>query len=117
MSIRAAQNLQKRGYGSKHIFGVITEHVTNLSPIIIASLCLGAPISPMNTEWKLDTTRILKLIRADVIFCEARGYEMVANCMVEAGCTAKVFTFNGTSGNSEAVENLFEETGIEDDFM
>lgn len=116
MSIRAAQNLQKRMYGSKQVFGFITEHVTHLAPLIVAALCLGNPISAMN-HWKHDSTRILKMVQPSVIFCEARVYDMVVECMTEAGCNAKVFTFNGIKGNSEAVENLFEETGIEDDFM
>lgn len=116
MSIRAAQNLRKREYGSEQVFGFITEHVTHLAPLIVAALCLGHPISAMN-QWKHDSTRILKTVEPSVIFCEARMYDMVVECMAEAGCNAKIFTFNGTKGSSEAVENLLEETGIEEDFM
>lgn len=118
MSIRAAQNLQRQGYASKgEIIGFVTENVSHLAPIIIASLCLGCPISAMHTQWKHDTARVLKMTEPSIIFCEVRSYDMVMECLAELGISAKIFTFNGTKGKSEAVESLFEETGIEDDFV
>lgn len=41
---------------------------------------------------------------------------MVVESLEEVGSNAKVFTFNGTKGDSEAMETLFEETGTENDF-
>lgn len=118
LSIRAAQNLQKRGYGMKgDVFGFVTENVSQLSPIIVASLCLGSVISAMHTQWKHDTARVLKMTEPSVIFCEVRSYDMVVECMKEMEINTKVFTFNGTKGKSESVDSLFVETGFEDDFV
>lgn len=118
MSIRAAQNLQRQGYGTKsEVVGFITENVHHLAPILIASLCLGSPICAMHTQWKHDTVRVMKMTKPSVIFCDVRSYDMAVDCLAEVGINAKIFTFNGTKDKSEAVENLFEETGIEDDFV
>lgn len=51
-----------------------------------------------------------------MIFCDVKAYDLLIDCLKEMDISAKIFTFNGTKGDSEPVENLFEETGREADF-
>lgn len=117
MTIRAAQNLQKRGYSSKDVTALITGDVAHLAPIVFASLCLGHPMSAMDSVWKPDLLRMLEMTKPRLIFCKVDKYDVVVECMADLGLQSKVFTFNGTKGDSEPVENLFVETNCEGDFV
>lgn len=115
-TIRAAQNLQRRGI-DKRMIGIMAGNVADLAPIVFASLCLGCPINPIHMTSKQDIIRVLKLTEASLIFCEVKVYDLLIECLNEAAINAKIFTFNGTTGDSEAVEHLFDETGSEEDFV
>lgn len=118
MTIRAAQRLQKLGYKPKQIFGIMVENVANVSPIVFAAFSLGCPINTMHTSVeKANLIHMIRLIEHSVLFCDVKVYDLVNECLAELGSSAKIFTFNGTKGDSEAVETLFEETGFEDDFV
>lgn len=117
-TIRAAQNLRKRGYDSKHVVAIIAGNVANLAPAVYASLCLGWPIVAMYTAMeKQSILRMFELSEPKIIFCEVKVYDLVVECLGEVGKKAKIFTFSGTKGESEAVESLFEETGTEEHFV
>lgn len=117
-TIRSAQNLLARGYKSKQVFGIVAENVAHLSPIVFASLCLGCPINTLNTGVeKASLIRSFKVTEPSVVFCDVKVYDLVAECLTQMGSNVKVFTFNGTKRDSEQVENLFMETGIEEDFV
>lgn len=88
----------------------------DLAPIVFAALCMGCPINAQSSAWKPDLLRMLEITAPDVIFCEVEVYHKMVECLTELGNKAKIFTFNGTIGDSEAVQKLFEETGIEDEF-
>lgn len=117
MTIRAAQNLQKRGYNSKDVTALITGDVAHLAPIVFAGLCLGHPMSAMASSWKPDLLRMLEITKPRIIFCEVEKYDLVVECMADLGIQAKVFTFGGAKGDAEPVENLFVETNCEDEFV
>lgn len=118
MAIRAAQNLQRRGFEPKQVFGIMSENVAHLAPIVLAAFCLGCPINPMfSSVEKTDIIRMFQISKPSVIFCEARLYDLAVDCMNQLGNSAKIFTFNGIRGDSEAVESLFTETGTEEDFL
>lgn len=117
-TIRAAQNLQLRGLTSKQVIGVISGYVADLAPIIFASICLGCPVNPFDTTFdKRQLMSVFENTEPGIIFCEAKFYDLVIECLKELRINAKLFTFNGTKGDSEAVENLFQETGNEEDFV
>lgn len=118
MTIRAAQNLQTRGYGSKEAIGIIARDVPHLIPIVFASLCLGCPANIMNMTQKLDMIRMLKISEPRLIFCEIEKLDLLIECLNELEMEPKIFTFNGSKADSEPVENLFKDTGIdEEDFV
>lgn len=118
MTIRAAQNLQKRNdFKPKQVIGIMARNVLHLTPIALAAICLGCPINSVPTTSKRNMIRILQLTEPCLVFCETEVYDLVVECLKELKIDAKIFTFNGTCDDSEPVENLFCETGIEEDFM
>lgn len=119
MSIRAAQNLQRRGYTTKQVVGIMARNVPHLAPIVCTCVFLGCPINPMGMEKfdKSNTQRIFRLTEPCLIFCEVDAYDFIVECLTELEMDVKIFTFNGSKGGSEPVENLFKATGIEEDFV
>lgn len=96
----------------------MAKNVALLPPIMFASLCLGCPINALHTNVeKSDVIHMFEMTEPSIIFCGIEVYDLVSECLADLHNKAKVFTFNGTKGDSEAVERLFEETGIEEDFV
>lgn len=118
-TIRAAQNLQRHGFNSKYTIATVAGNVPHLAPVVYASLCLGWSIATMYTAMeKSSILRMFELTEPRIIFCEIKVYDMIVECLTEVGISnAKVFTFDGIRGDSEAVDDLFNETGNERDFM
>lgn len=117
MTIRAAQNLQARGCGSKQVVGIVARDVPHLIPIVFAQLCLGNPMNVMNMTFKADMMRMLQISEPSLMFCEVAKMDLLVECLNELNMKPKIFTFNGTKGDSESVECLFAPTGNEDDYV
>lgn len=117
-TIRAAQNLQFQGYKPKQVIGIMADNSEYLSSIVFASFCSGCPINSLSTSVeKQDVIRMFGITEPSIVFCDVKVYELMKECLNELKNAAKIYTFNGTKGDSEAVEFLFKKTGIEDDFM
>lgn len=117
-TIRVAQNLQKRGYTSKQVFGIVANNVAHLSAVVFASFCLGCPINATHAAAeKTDMIHAFQTTRPSAIFCEVHVYDLIKECVKEIGMNIKIFTFNGVKGDSEAVECLLQVTEQEEDFM
>lgn len=116
MSIRAAQNLQKRGYTTNDVTAIVAGDVAHLAPVVFASLSLRRPICVTNSSWKPDPLRMFEMTKPNLVFCDVEDYETVVECLDELGITAEIFTFYGTIDDSEHVETLFVETGSEEEF-
>lgn len=116
MTIRATQNLQRRGFTSKEMISIISGNVPHLAPIVFASLCLGGPVNTIPTTPKREILRILEMTQPKLIFCEIRVFDVVQKCLAELDMHSKIFTINGTTDEAEPVEKLFVETGIEEEF-
>lgn len=72
----------------------------------------------INTTHEKDAiVRMLQMTKPTVVFCDIDQYDVVDKCLKEAQQQAKVFTINGLKRESEPIENLFFETGTEDQFM
>lgn len=74
-------------------------------------------MNTMHTDWKPHILNTLQLIEPTLIFCEVEKYDATLECLNELGMKAKIFTLNGTKGDAESVEILFNETGTEEDFV
>lgn len=116
--IRAAQNLQKRGYKSKEVFGVLARNSHELAPIIFASIAIGSPVNTLEPSFgKAELLHMLKTIKPSLMFCDVEIFDLVKECLLELGNNAKIFTFGGSKGGSEQIENLFEKTHDECNFL
>lgn len=117
-TIRAAQNLQHRGYKPRQVFGLMARNSQHLSPIVFASFCLGCPINPLDTSLgKTELMHMLNITKPSLMFCDTDVYDLINECFKELGNNAKIITFNGKKDNSEQVEDLFVETTTENVFM
>ena len=117
-TIRAAQNLQKLGYGSNGISSVIARNSHHLAPIVFASIAIGNPVNGIDTSFgKTEFLHMLETTKPILLFCDIDVYGLVKECLNELGNNAKIFTFGGRVNGSEDVETLFEETHDEINFV
>lgn len=61
--------------------------------------------------------RMLSITKPSVLFCGIDDYDNFISCLNELELQTKVYTFISTKCDSEAAENLLEETGTEADFV
>lgn len=116
--IRAAQNLQKRGYHAKEVFGVVAKNSHYLAPIVFASIGIGCAVNTLDPSYKKpELLHMLKTTKPALIFCDIETFDLVKECLNELNSNAKIFTFGGSKDGAEQVENLFVETNHENDFV
>lgn len=117
-TIRAAQNLQIKGFQSGQTFSFMVNHDDNLVPIILASLCLGCPINALHPLLsKQELISVLMKTKPSVIFCASNEYHRIEEVLIELKFDIKLFIFDETINGIESVESLFVETGIENQFV
>lgn len=117
-TIRAAQNLLKRGFEPREVFGFMADHSDNLLPILLASLCLACPIVPLSpTLSKDEIVRVLAKTEPIVIFSDANSYEQMKEALKELKFKVKVFLFGEHIDGVESVDSLLTETGEENSFV
>lgn len=117
-SIRAAQNLQSLGYKPNQVFGFMAKNSHNVTPIIVAALSIGCPVNTLDPSFgRTELIHMLKVTKPVLMFCDVACYELLSKCLAELQNEAKIFTFGGSMGQSESVENLFTETLKEHLFM
>lgn len=89
----------------------------NLAPIVLAALCMGCPVSPMDTSLdKSDVLHSLSLATTNLIFCDADVYDILTECLEELSIDAKIITFGARVGAFEQVEDLFVESELESSY-
>lgn len=116
-TVCAAQNLQTLGYQPKRVIATIARNSHHVAPIAIASIAIGCQLISLHSSFKrTELIHMLKLTEPILMFCDIDSYELVKECFEELRHTAKIYTFGGTIGDSEPVENLFEETHNEHEF-
>lgn len=117
-TIRAAQNLQARGYTPKQVFGMISANSNQVAPIFFASIAIGClPVALDPSFGKAEIIHMLSITKPTLMFCDIACYDLLIECLAELKNEAKVFTTGGQNGRSEPVENLFKGTGKEHEFM
>lgn len=118
-TIRAAQNLQKRGFQSRQVFSFMniqpSEHIAS---IVLASFCLACPIAPLHSLMsKEEMISILAKTKPSVMFCDESAYEETSQILKELNFDVKFFIFGRPIDDLETVESLFVETGNESNFV
>lgn len=121
-TIRAAQNLQNRGYKPKQTFVLLSRNDHRVAPIVFASLAIGCPLNCLDASFtKTELVHMLKTTVPTVVFCQPICYELLVECLKVVSNRAKVFVFGDSQSQSqsqcESVENLFLETHREQEFM
>lgn len=117
-TIRAAQNLQNRGYKPKERFALLARNNHHVAPIVFASLAIGCPLNCLDASFtKTELVHMLKTTEPTVVFCQDICYQLLVECLNEVSNSAKVFVFGDNDGQCESIENLFLETHKEHEFM
>lgn len=117
-TIRVAQNLLKRDFKPREVFGFLADHSDHLVPILLASVCLACPIAPLHQMLSKDEiVRFYQKAKPSVVFCDFGACDQLGEALKELPFTVKVFTFGGQVEGFEPVENLFIETGEENGFV
>lgn len=117
-TIRAAQNLLKRGYKPRQVFGFMAQNSDNLLPIFLSAICLGCPVVPLNTSLTKDEiVRIFSKTKPTLLFCDAKSCAQMNEALRELNWNLEIFTLDEQIVNCESVESLLIETGEEDNFV
>ncbi|XP_055297301.1 uncharacterized protein LOC129565940 [Sitodiplosis mosellana] len=117
-TVRAAKNLQKRGYEPRQVFGLMAKNSHHVAPIVFASISIGCPVNTLDPSFgKTELIHMLEMTKPTLMFCDVECHDLVRECFTELGNDAKIFTFGGSKDETEPVENLFSETHNEDDFI
>lgn len=117
-TIRAAQNLHKRGFKSRDTFGFLADHSDHLVSILMASMCMACPIAPLHPMLTKDEiVNFFLATKPSVIFCDLNACDQLDKALKELPFNVQVFTFGGQVDGHEPVDNLFVETGEENGFV
>lgn len=117
-TIRAAKNLQRRGFRSRQVFGFLAGDSDHLASILMASICLTCPIAPMHPMLsKQEIVCFLGKTKPTVIFCDASSCHQLMEALEELNFKVEVFTFHEKFDGLEQVDDLLVGTGDENNFV
>lgn len=117
-TVRAALNLQSRGYGRGHVFSFMARNSEHLAPAVLAALCMGCPVNAIATsQGKSETKHMLSIVRPSLVFCDGDVHAMLTECLQELQIDAKIITFDGKVGSSAQCEDLFVEADGEEFYV
>lgn len=117
-TIRAALNLQARGFKPGQVFGIIAKNSHNVAPIVFASFCIGCPISVLDTSFgRHEIKHMFSITKPSLVFCDDEVYDNLTESLKEIGIKAKIILMDGERGSEEKVDDLLQSTGLESTFM
>lgn len=112
LTVRAAKNLQSLNFKKKDIFLFVTGYNETITPLVFAALCLGCPVSSMQTfAKKSEFLQMIQLTKPKAIFCDREQQSMLGECLTELNHDAKIFVFG------DSVQDLFCAVANENYFM
>lgn len=88
--------------------------------MVFGSIAIGCPVNTLDTSFgKTELNHMLKTIKPVLMFCDIECYDLVRECLKELNNDSRhcIFTFGGSKGDSEPIENLFAETHKESQFL
>lgn len=119
-TIQCAKNLIKLGCTLDQRIAIIARNHHNLTPLMFAALCVGAPISPLDIGTVQDgISPILRRLEPLLIFCDADVLIDVKNICSTLALNVKLFTVNGCADGFDSIDTLMSgtDTGTDDDFV
>lgn len=116
-TIRAAQNIRKLGYQPGDVIGIAARNSQHLAPIVFAAMSIGCPINALDpTFGKTEIAHMFRITKPKLIICDCSNVGIVASSVADAGLSAAFYTFDGPTEHSKAVDELLEETHVEEEF-
>lgn len=96
----------------------MTNVSSDVAPIIFASLCLGCPISVIDSSFtKSKVKSIISISKPKIFFCDINVHGLLEASLKDLKITAKIYTFDGQRGDSISIDTLFAETNNETNFL
>lgn len=88
--------------------------------VVFASIAIGCPVNTLDPSFgKTQLMHMLKTTKPVLMFCDVDCYDLVKECRAELenDFQFEILTVGGSKDGSESIENLFSETGREDEFL
>lgn len=117
-TIRAAQNITKLGFMKGDMIGIMARNGHNLAPIVFAAMSIGCPLSTLDPTFdKIAILHMLGITKPKMIFCDHDDVINLHEILNDANILVPLYSFNGSTAYSQAVEDLLEPTYIEHQFL
>lgn len=118
LCIRVAQHLTSRGFIPGDIVGIVAKNSTYLAPVVFGCFLAGLPVNTLDPQFeKDDIVHMFKQTKPQLIFCDADCLRNVQEALLELEESPKVFTLLEEVAGMNYVEEIFSETGTEEEFV
>lgn len=118
MTIRAAQNITKLGLAKGDVIGIVASNHHQLAPIVFAAMAIGCPINPLDPSFVCgEISHMFGITQPKLVFCNRDKIDVVRESLDSLNITAPIFTFDGPTLNSRAVDDLLVATHEEHQFV
>ncbi|KXJ68347.1 hypothetical protein RP20_CCG004064 [Aedes albopictus] len=113
--VRAAQHLQKLGYGVGDIATVAAVNSENLAPLVLALQVIGAGFNALAPTFDAEEmAHMMRQTQSKLVFCDADNYDTVkvaADKALEGDY--RIYVMEDAREAALAVDQLFQPTGTE----
>lgn len=118
-TIKIAKSLSKSGLKKNDVVGYVAEDSENVSPVTVACLLLGLPISPLSPMLnEADITYMFGKTKPKLIFCNPAEIQKVENAVAKLDLECKIFTFKESVEGYQFVDDIIaDDDSIINDFM
>ena len=118
-TIKVAEFLSNAGLKQNDVVGYVAEDSENVSPVTVACLLLGLPISPLSPMLnEADIAYMFGKTKPKFIFCDPAEIDKVEKALAKLDVQCKIFTFKARVEGYQFVDDI---TGgsdnIVNDFM
>jgi 4-coumarate--CoA ligase len=118
LSIRAAQNLWKYGIDIGDVVGIVAKNTTFLTPIILGSFIIGAPVNPLDVKFsKTEIIHIFGITKPKIVFCDYEVLDLVKECLWELENSSQVVSLNKKVDGYQFVFDFFDRVSNERAFV
>lgn len=106
-TIKVVRFLTKLGLKQNDAVGCVAEDSENLSPVTVACLLLGLPISPLSPMMnENDIIYMFGKTKPKIIFCDPSEIEKVKNVVKKLDVDCKIFTFKERVEGFQFVDDI-----------
>lgn len=114
LGIRFAQNLTRNSIGFGDVVGIVGRNSSFIAPIVLGSLIVGAPISPLDPLFtKEEIQYAFGITEPKIIFCDADFVDRIIDVLDELGYSCHICTLDQRRDNVPFVFDFFEKVSEE----